>query len=644
MSAIGGIYNFKGKAVDETLLTALGNTLAIRGPDAGHYLLSNTVGMVYRAFNTNLQSCAEIQPVTSIAGQFLTWDGRLDNRDELSSNLFHKLDDSITDVELVMRSYAKWGVDCLAKLIGDFSLALWDSTTRQLIFARDPVGVRPLFYHANKERIVWSTELEPLLDFPGIEVEIDDAYIAGYLTGFPEAWQTPYKGIHAVPPGNLIITHEGSLHVRRFWNLNPNYEIRYKTDQDYEEHFRQLFRESVRARLRVNGTVWAELSGGLDSSSIVCMADEILKEANTQAHQLETVSAVFTEAPSSDERKFIRYVEEKRGVIGHHFSESEFPVLAPSANKNFTAIPNGLQSFAAYQIGVRDAMRASGARVLLSGVGGDEMLTSAPEPFPELGDLLVKCRPFELHRRLKVWSLALKKPYLQLLWRNTLMPVLPRRIRITCAPTGMKRALELVHQDFIKRMDLRDRLLGPNDIFGCRLPSARNQAVAFLSVRKDICTGYHRLWGTVEMSYPFLHRPLVEFLQAIPCAQWLRPGESRTLLRRALINLLPPEIVGRKGKGNPSEALLRAMKRELPTLENLLTDARVCARGYVNADKLKSQLDRAKRTDEVNSLRLLRICHLELWLRAFECRSRQPIILQGGKALQNRVAYQAVNW
>src|SRR4029077_376508 len=144
------------------------------------------------------------------------------------------------------------------------------------------------------------------LNLVGVELEINDEYIADLLTRLPEPSQTPYKNVHAVPPGHAVTVSNGQLRIRRFWGLDPNREIRYKTDPEYEEHFGHLFREAVRCRLRVDGPVWAELSGGLDSSSIVCMADQIIKSGETQASGLETVSFVYDEASKSDERKYIQ--------------------------------------------------------------------------------------------------------------------------------------------------------------------------------------------------------------------------------------------------------------------------------------------------------------------------------------------------
>src|SRR5258708_4186825 len=130
MSALGGIYNFNGAPVDEKVLLALGNRLSLRGPDGGREVLFNSIGMAYRAFHTNRASRLETQPLASSGRYLLAWDGRLDNREELISQLRDDIRNDHTDVAIVMGAYLRWGADFLPRLIGDFALSLCDPQTR----------------------------------------------------------------------------------------------------------------------------------------------------------------------------------------------------------------------------------------------------------------------------------------------------------------------------------------------------------------------------------------------------------------------------------------------------------------------------------------------------------------------------------
>lgn len=621
MSAIGGIVNFSGWLVDDELLIGLGDTLDSYGPDGGLEVRAGSAGMVHRAFHTNLESRSEKQPLLRPDGQMLAWDGRLDNREELMAWLRDELRDDRSDSSIVAAAYMKWGIDFLGRIIGDFALSLWDPHCRTLFLARDPVGARLLFYQSDADRIIWASRLESLLRFPLTEVAVEDEYVAGYLASRPTQGLTPYRNIYAVPPGNFVGVRSGKLRLQRFWRLDPDKEIRYRTDREYEEHFESLFSEAIRARLRVDGPVWSDLSGGLDSSSVVCVADQIMKRGSVQARSLETVSAVFDDSPTSDERRFIRAVEEKRGKAGHHFKESAYPLLAESVYDDFRSAPNPIEVWSSYHKAVRKEMRDEGARVLLCGIGGDELLTSSPDPSPELSDLLVQGKFGDLHRRLQVWSLSQKKPYLELLLNHTLIPALPRRMKRLYKRRERAKHLSLVQPGFVKRHNLHDKLLGPRDIFGCRLPSSRGQSIAFSSVVDVISSGYLLSWGPIEISYPFTHRPLVEFLQAIPPTQWIRPGETRSLLRRALREYLPDQIATRKGKGCPAEATLRAVAREWTRLRKLFGDALVVSRGYVNPAVLEPLIEQTSFDGNPYSLPIVRLGYLELWLRDLERRS-----------------------
>ena len=622
MSAIGGVFELNGAFVQADLLRRLGDSSTRFGPDGAGQLRHQSIGMVHCAFHTNQLSKREEQPLVDDAGHVLAWDGRLDNRKELLEWLGNEVGDDAPDVLIVLAAFRRWGEDFPQRLIGDFALSLWDPKSQTLCLARDQVGARLLFYHVNEERLVWSSRLEALLGLPDVELEVDDEYVAGYFTTQSSFSQTPYKNIFAVPPAHILLADAKQVRSKRFWGLDPHKQIRYATDAEYEEHFRQLFRESVQARLRVDGPVWADLSGGLDSSSVVCMADSIIESREADAARLETVSAVFDESPSSDERRFIAKVEARRGRPGHHFKESEHPLLSTLDSLEFKSFPNLLESWSEYHKAIRRTMRADGARVLLTGIGGDELLTASVDPSVELVDLLVQKKWLELHRRTRVWSLSLKKPYLNLLWRHALSPTLPTQLQLRNRRRELSQAFGLLNRNFIKRFDLAGRLIGPNETFGFSLPSSRGQAAAFLSVAKVISSGSLLDWDTVEISYPFSHRPLVEFLQAIPPTQWIRPGQTRSLMRRSLRTYLPEEIQKRKSKGSPTEATFRALAREWPRLRRLMRNTRIAERGYVDEAALNELIKETSIRFEPAFISVIRLCHLEIWLRNLEAHSR----------------------
>lgn len=318
MSELAGIFNFNNEPLrDEQReqLLILWNGLKERSPDGGDIVFQGPVGMCYRAFHTNRESRLERQPYAGPNKELLAGDLRLDNRDELISKLrdvLRNAPDEITDIELSMAAYQKWGETFPLHLIGEFALMLFDPMNNRFLLARDHIGARTLYWQMDAERLICSSEMTSLVNVTGIEREVNEEYVAGFLTRHPEPGLTAYKNIHAVKPAHrIVITVAGQSHEERFWGLDPNKEIRYQRDQDYEEDLKTHLFDAVRSTLRTDLPVMAELSGGLDSSTIVCVADQIISMGYAQTHSLETVSSVSDESQQSDERRFIRRVEEK---------------------------------------------------------------------------------------------------------------------------------------------------------------------------------------------------------------------------------------------------------------------------------------------------------------------------------------------
>jgi asparagine synthase (glutamine-hydrolysing) len=636
MSALAGIFNFGSDAapVNDFELARLGSALESRGPDGGFEVVRGNVGMSYRAFHTNQESRLEVQPLVTRDGHMLTWNGRLDNRADLirqiNSHLPQANQNAITDLSIVMAAYLKWEKECFSRLVGDFCLALWDGRLRLLYLVRDVAGARALKYHIDRERIVWSTEISALLQAGDSAREIDEEYLAGAMSLGPIPGLTPYKHISSVKAAHVVtVTATGELRSERYWKLDPLREIRYSTDEQYEEHVLHEFREAVRCRLRSDRPVFAELSGGLDSSAIVCVADEIISNGEVQTKRLETVSHVFDECPTSDERRYIRLVETQRGIPGHYIKDEDFRLLAPLPNDVAILTPNPVALSFGFHSGIGNAMDRIGARVLLSGLGGDQMFGGVYGAYPEVADLLASGKFIALHRSLRSWSKAMKKSYLGLLWKDAIVRQLPQRLQ---APAYGK-ATKLppwYNRDFSTQMKLQQRMMAKEQLKSFPSYSARDQAHGFLSTVKSISSCWRTEQFGIDVTYPFAHRPLVEFLQALPLDQFMRPGQNRFVMRRMLAGILPDEIAKRRTKGNPREVIFRAIARESTRLRAMFEDSRLCARGYIDKEPLLAALDRARHGYETHSAFLVQTILLEFWLRDLETRdssTRSPAVV-----------------
>jgi asparagine synthase (glutamine-hydrolysing) len=310
MSAMTGIFKFDPRdRVDPTLLGKLSCHLSRLGPDGNNEFIRDNVGMAYRAFHTTRESHSETQPI--VRGRcIMTWDGRLDNRVQLQTELHCSSDEEMTDIDLVFSAYKLWGDQCFRKLLGDWALVVWDEDRKQLQLARDYIGTRGLFYTLGENDIVWCTAPEPIVLAAGGPFRLDLNYIAGCLYPRPPLNASPYLRIRSVVPGTLLtISLGGRLTTERYWSLNPHAQIRYSSDEEYQSHFLGLLKESVRSRLRSDRTIIAESSGGLDSSSLVCLADQV--RAEEPGSMIETLSYFDVEEPSGDERPYFTLIESR---------------------------------------------------------------------------------------------------------------------------------------------------------------------------------------------------------------------------------------------------------------------------------------------------------------------------------------------
>ena len=616
MSLQFGKCNFDCETIDRNDLEQVRPLLAPYGPDAEGCLCRGSAAILYRAFCTTKESRNEVQPHTSVSGSVITWDGRLDNRKELFDQMDAKLSPACTDVEIVGAAYDHWGNGCFSKLIGDWALSIWNPQDRTVTLAKDSVGTRHLYYCAQSDRATWCTILDPLFLFARHKFTLDEEYIAGWLSFLPAAHLTPYVGIHAVPPSCFVRLGRNLRQITRYWDFDPNRQTQYRTDGEYEEHFRHVFRESVRRRIRSDLPVLAELSGGMDSSSIVCTADAIIADGLAECPRLDTVSYYDDSEQNWNERPYFTKIEEKRGHKGWHIDlhpEKSGNLIAE--NISFAPTPGSMTGPGTINDELRVCLLSQGNRVVLSGIGGDEVTGGVPTPTQELADLVATGRLGSLATRLKLWALAQRRPWLHLL-TETLKEFLPLGLR---SVPEMKRPPFWLASDFANRhrtalrgYDKRLKVFGP-------LPSFQDNLATLDSLRRQIgCDGLSQD-PLYETRYPFLDRSLLEFLFSIPREQLVRPGQRRSLMRRALLGIVPGEVLNRRRKAYVERAPLLALSNEAAELIQKSREMAITAAGILDASLFSNVLQKARDGQMVPIVTLIRTLHLESWLRAVIC-------------------------
>ena len=414
MSVQFGTWNFEGQPPAPDYVEKVSAALAPYGPDSDESYSNGGIRILYRAFHTTKESRRETQPHVSPSGAVITWDGRLDNRAELISDLSRSLTNDSTDLVIVGMAFEKWGADCFAKLIGDWALSIWNPGDRLLILAKDPIGTRHLYYSIDKEHITWSTVLVPIVLFAGKTFSLDEEYIAGWYSMFPAAHLTPYVGVHSVPPSSFVRLRPGKHIVSKYWDFDAGKRIRYRTDAEYEEHFRTVFGTAVQRRLRSDRPILGELSGGRDSSSIVCMADSVIARGTAATPRLDTISYYDDSEPNWNERPYFTKVEEKRGRTGWHINVS---AQDPKENHDSHSNSGHLDNRSLATLGhdgrcspdLRTCLASQGNRVVLSGIGGDEIMGGVPTPTPELENLIARAQFGALAHQLKALGAGKKK-------------------------------------------------------------------------------------------------------------------------------------------------------------------------------------------------------------------------------------------
>lgn len=612
MSVQFGRWNFDGSAALPSFIEGVNAILAPYGPDAVSVYQQQSLSMIFAAFHTTSESRVEIQPHTTPSGTVIVWDGRLDNRAELLSH-FHSLSNDSTDLAIVATSHERWGNDCFSKLIGDWAVSIWNPNERSLILAKDCIGTRHLYYQIEKDRICWSTVLDPLVRFANKSFALDEEYAAGWLASFPATHLTPYVGIRSVPPSCFVRLKDGVHSVHKYWNFNPRNKLRYRTDAEYEEHFRSAFSAAVSRRLRSDTPILAELSGGMDSCSIVCMADRLMRGEILGAPRLDTLSYYDDSEPTWDERPYFAKVEEQLGRTGCHIdvgmqqatSERGFALFAATPGSSRADATEASRRFASCLATQRN-------RVVLSGIGGDEVTGGVPTPQAELMDLLADFRFRELAKQLKLWALNQRRPWFHLFFEAA------REFLPVALAAGPKYRIGWLQDSFAVRQ--KDALTGYRSklsFFGPP-PSHQHNLATLEGLRRQMACTPPTAVPPYEKRYPFLDRELLEFIFAVPRSQIVRPGQRRSLMRRALANIVPQKILDRKRKAFIARTPAAMLSREWSRLVGEGRQLQCSLLGIVDARKFADAIERARRGDPIPIVPLLRTLSLESWLRNVE--------------------------
>jgi len=638
MSGIAGIFNLDGRPADLALVQAMTDAVSYRGPDGVGYWADGPVALGHRLLQTTPESLEESQPLLDETGdRCLVLDGRVDNRQELRAAIRRtggRLRDR-TDAELILKAYECWGEDCPARILGDFAFVVWDRRQRRLFCARDVLGLKPFYYYADDRRFLCGSALHQLFEDASTPRRPNEGMIGEYLSLSPTSQdETLCEGIRRLTPAHSMTVEAGGVRTARYWDIDPTKQVRHSTDAECAEHFLSIFKEAVRCRLRAHGPVGSELSGGVDSSSVVSVAQLLCQEEPAIHQRFETFSAAFPGLPM-DESVYAREVAGRWGFEPNFVLPEKFCAETTRQTVGrFLDIPYSPTVVIADPLKAR--ARDKGCRVLLTGQGGDDWLSGSVYYYADLlrqfnfGQCLRQIR--EDHR-----ADLIVDPRYSLL-NCGLRPLVPEAVRgavrwVRMRVLGRDGCPAWISPQFSRKIGLAQRL-------------RRNPArLAFSSyAQRDtydlLRSGWHTLalevierhgaeFG-VELRHPFHDRRVTEFAFAIPEQQRLRRGQSKFVLRNAMRGLLPDSVRQRVGKADASHLYVEAL--DALGGERAVDSLSIASLGWVDkaqVNRMYNEMAAARETSDYPALphimTLWTVFNLELWFNTlFLKRERLP--------------------
>ena len=609
MSGIAGVLSMDEPSVDPGIVAAMLERLARRGPDGQGLWSQGSLALGHRMLRATPESIDEHLPLVKDE-IVLTCDARIDNRIELIRRL--RLRSASADSELILRAYQEWGVRCPEKLRGDFAFALWDTKKRCFFAARDRIGIKPLYYVLNSKTFGVASEISPLFEIPHVvkRPDVDSLNEFLDLTVVP-ADRTLYDGIRRLPPGHTLVLQYGRMRLDRYWAPNPQREMRRPSLSQHAEEFRDLFSEAVAAQMRTSSGAGCLLSGGLDSSSVLCVAADAAPASEAPA----AFSMIF-DSLACDEREFIQEVTRKTDVPSYAAAVdgAESSMLLQKYSSSCPDWPvRGFCPTAIWPL--MELARKGGTRVMLTGHGGDHVVEGN---LSSLTDLMRTGRVSELWRQLQPFRHSPE------VWKEfVIKPLLPSRFK-NLARWLLRAETTTLRESTLRQSTLRKRSNGALEgERGRVVPWTRNashfahqEALALSSPSTSLwLDGYWDVLGSLfgmEFRHPFFDSRLIEYLLTIPPEEKLWGGQTKVLLREGMDGILPEQVRNRAGKAEFSPLVEHQFKRlPSPAIRSL----RLVQDGFVNQERLAT-LNGGSKRGQSNSISLWPVLCLDAWYEA----------------------------
>ena len=626
MCGIAGIVNLDKAPVQKGILEAMVRSEFHRGPDDTGFYIKDNAGLGHARLSIIDLSKDAHQPMSNENTRlFVVHNGEIYNYLELQKELtgLGHIFRSKSDTEVILHAYEEWGEGCLLRFNGMWAFAILDLNKRELFCARDRFGVKPFYYHLDDKIFVFASEIKSLLCHPKIRRKPNDNAVYSYLVsgyGYMDiSDETFFDGIRQLKPAHYMTISliNGRTTQKRYWDLDPRNKVHVRDEEEVYRNFYDLFEDSIHLRLRSDVPLGVSLSGGLDSSSVACVASRLLKE-NT----LETFSSCFDEA-EYDERKYIAQVLDKTKARANFIFTSpgklfdELEQIVWHQEEPYSTLSIFPQWY------VMKLAREKGVKVLLTGQGGDEVLGGYHKYYFYLfADLLYSGKFTEARNEIRRYGELQgdRAPMAGKILKIMASHVAPQGVKNTLKCVSRQRAPSYLSREFAGHNTNRiftEKRFGSilnNDLYNA-LKISPLPSLLHIDDRSSMA-------HSVESRAPLLDYRLVEYVFSLGPEYKIRDGITKYLLRRSMKGILPEEVRTRTDKmgfATPLERWFRTSLKE--KVCDIISSDSFRKRPYFDHAGAQSKLNAFmlgnSKPGDNSHFTIWSWVNLELWLRKF---------------------------
>jgi len=606
MSSLSGIVS---NTINQNLkedLSSMASALRIHGPDSSTCWLSRKCALASNLRMVNPEDRSEAQPLVAGA-KTLVADLRLDNREELIAKIGLEPGSSnlLPDSKLLMAAYQKWGEDCVEELVGAFVFAIWDESRQRLFMARDQIGNNTVFYHLCGDAFSFASMPKGLLALHWIPRVLNEQKVAEFLTLNHNDHQSSFfKGIHRLPPGHRLIYANSSLAISRYWELSIDRNIELPSDADYAEQGQEILATCIRSSLRSNGKAGATISGGLDSSTVTCIAGKLLAESGAQLPTFTEVPragfAFETSRRYGNERPWVEAICRRNQSLRPRFIVGLTEPLLARIDQRLAELDAPYRN-PFNQLWLEKIFRTAaeeGCNVMLTGQSGN--MTLSYDGLWALPELFLRGHWKLLSGAIRGASKASGVKSTGLIRSNLIKPLLPKHLWDLIQKARTRRpswaAYSALNPDFASEIEIEsiNAAAGHDASYRPRLSARENRRNAFLGLdfRGEIIQQLAAHSG-VELRDPLGDIRFAQWSFSLPESQFLSDKGHRLLSKRIAADYLPQTVLDNQRSGLQGADWSERLEADLESLETeleTLASSELCCR-ILDIEKMRTLLE-----------------------------------------------------